>query len=229
MKFFLQQLVIAELITEYETLKLTGVKLEDLELNVVRPKNNEYYFSFQLKTTQIIKSVALINHFEVNDFCLESLTYQNVLNASRTCTTKHFVNNHQEWHLSHDNTFEPNDSLIEMKSYKVVVKFKKCTVFGKFRKTIVFDFGQYPVYVKHMQVEVVPDFSEFRDALFKNKMDVFLKTHWNESNAIIVPFTDNSQPFNDTIFGKEIEWENGLLEKYQYLNITQNVVIDNRR
>lgn len=206
--------------------KIEGVEesfSQDL-VTTVSSKVSKREWTFVLKTRKLLKAVALLqdahrNHFTIKQiFPGEPRSGSIGKKLSQTTVGNKVVEaeltSDQEWvapsDTKHDVIFETSPLL----EHRVKVVFNT-DIYGTFRQAVVFDFGNEPVLVKHLCVDVVPVTEA--DKIQEIRKDVVMSTseRWDETNSEIVDFTTTIIPHMQTpAYAADAEREKDLLLRY---------------
>lgn len=183
----------------------------------VSSKNSEKIWTFVFTTNRPLHAVALLedthrNHFGISQIALlegaESALYP--------------VENAQEW-LAQS---KPDPSCGELLHYKAQLLFKT-EIYGTFRQAVVFDFGSYPVLVKHLCVDVIPVEEVEKINSIKKEITLSSSERWTTDNAHIVTFKSELISIAPTYGCADMEWTQSLLKTYptpQAANVTLSQV-----
>lgn len=179
----------------------------------VSSKNSVHEWIFTIRTCRPMKAVALLqdthrNHFNISEITIESYKVE--------------MKNNQEWlsQLHIENTQQIHD-------YRIVVVFKT-NIFGTFRQSVVFDFANEPVLVKHLCVDVVPDTDMDRINELRREITLSIAERWTNHNTNILQF----QSSLISLCTRE-DWENTLKIMYPFPNpetfLLSNVTVSEKK
>lgn len=164
----------------------------------ISSKSSTHEWTFSFKTFKQLKAVALLQDTYRNHFYLKEIS----TNGSDV------IINEQEWTFrGEENSDSVDDDLLE---HHVTVEFVT-EIFGTFRQSVVFDFGDEPVLVKHLCADVIP----VCDMEMVNEIKSDIRPgaeRWNPENADIVEFMSIFQ--NDSSY---LNFENEWHQKLRYM------------
>lgn len=189
-------------------------------VTTVSSKASKREWTFVLKSQRTLRAVALIQDAHRNHFALKQISP-----ASRTSAANADVelSSDQEWvalssSSSTDNnnssTGDDSSSTTEPLEHRVKMGFST-DIYGTFRQSIVFDFGDEPVLVRHVCVDVIPVTDADKIQEIRKEIVLSSAQRWDGENSIICPFITTMGPHLTTaaIIADE-EWEKELLERY---------------
>jgi len=149
-------------------------------------RNSSTVWNFQLCSEKLLKGVTLLGvehlqHFSITDVSLISLEGKVDFEAkSRECLLEESDNKTQEEHQLEDDKIS--------KKFTYVMKLKFHTkIFGTFKQTVVFDFGERPLLSKTVIADVVP-FSHDSDVQSVKESILFISDLWDSTNSDIIRF-----------------------------------------
>lgn len=198
-----------------ETLEGVDEQIEGELTTIIDSKICDKKWVFTLHTPQVLRVVALLYDSHRNHFLLKRIT-------TSTKNKKVLIDeepiNAQEWTSRLDD--EEDEDLI----HKVEVTFST-KLYGTFRQTVLFDFGQEPVLAKHICVDVVPVKDAEKMKEMQQELVLSSTERWEKSNAVIIPFVTTT--FENNLSAREKE----LLTKYYVptghkFTITQSMIND---
>lgn len=200
---------------------VAGVELDCPVLNIViSSKVSKENIKFTLKTTKELRAVALLqdayrNHFSIQRICTGCDGQEEIK-----------LTNEQEWVNSE------TESTDTVKTHVITASFST-TIYGTFRQSIIFDFGDEPVLVKHICVDVLP--VSDMDKLTDMKKDLVLNTskRWDSSSADIIPFESGFVVTLTSEQKADIEYEKMLMQRYpcpsaMTLQLSQSTISEKR-
>lgn len=129
-----------------ETLESVDEEVEGELTTIIDTKICDKKWVFTLHSPQVLRVVALLYDSHRNHFLLKRIT---TLTKNKKVLIDEEPINAQEWTSRLDE--EEEQTLV----HKVEVTFST-KLYGTFRQTVLFDFGQEPVLAKHICVDVVP-------------------------------------------------------------------------
>lgn len=210
-------------------------------ITTVSSKVSKRDWTFVLKTKRLLKAVALLQDTHRTHFTIKQVyPAEPKINASGKYDGNKILpadlTSDQEWvavNVESNKFLEPvaeNSPLLE---HRVKIVFST-DIYGTFRQSVVFDFGNEPILVKHLCIDVVPVTEYDKIQEIRNDILSLSKLRWDASNASIIPYVQAYQIYNphntseeDTL--KEAE----LLERYQCPNassfiLTQSTIIEKK-
>lgn len=191
-------------------------------VTTVSSKVSKREWTFVLKTKYMLKAVALLQDAHRNHFLLKQVFPAELRLAKRGQSYGNKVVeaeliSDQEWiapNYDERNLEIAIDRSVTLE-HRVKVVFST-DIYGTFRQSVVFDFGNEPVLVKHFCVDVVPITDADKIQEIKKEMVVTASQRWDESNAHIVPYvmpaSSHQQQNASAKFDEEREKE--LLQRY---------------
>ncbi|KAJ8919966.1 hypothetical protein NQ315_006495 [Exocentrus adspersus] len=151
----------------------------------VLSKNSSHEWTFCLKAKRALKAVALLQDTYRNHFFISSILVKR-LEDSSNCSL--YLKNNQEW-ICTDACNGPQPPV----EYTVNIVFT-AGIFGTFRQSVVFDFGQEPILVKHLCIDVVPDSDLDKITELRKVINVSITERWTAHNSDIVAFSSDLIP-----------------------------------
>lgn len=208
--------------------KIMKEKIEGIEetcsnelVTTVSSKVSKREWTFVLKTKRMLKAVALLQDAHRNHFMLKQVFPAEPRPQKRGQATGNKVveaelTSDQEWVVQNPDsryTESPNDRspLLE---HRVKVVFST-DIYGTFRQSVVFDFGNDPVLIKHICVDVIPvtDIDKIQE--IKKEIVVSSAQRWDETIANIVPFVSSMVGHTVTpLHLADEEREKELMQRY---------------
>lgn len=209
--------------------KVMKEKLDGIEetcsnelVTTVSSKVSKREWTFVLKTRRMLKAVALLQDAHRNHFMLKQVFPAEPRQSKRSGlaagnkVVEAELTSDQEWVIqSPDARYtEPISDASPMLEHRVKVIFST-EIYGTFRQTVVFDFGDEPVLAKHICVDVIPVTDVDKIQEIKKEMVLSATQRWDTDNSIIIPFVTTLGPHLTTpAFIADEEREKELLERY---------------
>lgn len=182
-------------------------------VTTVSSKTSTRDWTFVLKTKRRLNAVALLQDAHRNHFVISQVIADDP--KSETAAAEAELSSDQEWVSSisvDEQTEEPSETKILEHQVKVVFS---TDIYGTFRQTVVFDFGEQPVLIKQICVDVIPVSDADKIQEIRNEMVLSTAERWNSDNAKICLYTTPFVPHLSTpaFIADEIR-EKELLERY---------------
>ncbi|XP_026274048.1 probable helicase with zinc finger domain [Frankliniella occidentalis] len=155
------------------------------QLTTTVSKDSRTDWIFLVKTSKILRAVALLQYADRNKFSIKCV---------KSVVTGHHKEwkpeNTDEWLLSETDScnlesLQKTKSHLEFK-HSICVEFFS-DIYGTFRQAVAFDFGVEPLMVKHLCVDVRP--ASFATNVEELKKELFMEERWDENNAEIIKFS----------------------------------------
>ncbi|XP_033117671.1 probable helicase with zinc finger domain [Anneissia japonica] len=190
---------------------IEDVKLDvnsDLNVTVSRKSSaKSWTFTIHCNPPMELEHVALLydmhrTHFSIRSISTGDINKQVDQEVPSSC---------QDWVNTQNNNETGGKSTERM--YRIKVQFTS-EIYGTFRQSIVFDFGQMPVLVQHMFVDAV-SVSDLQELDEIRSTVINISERWDETNKTIIPFEPTPQLFS--------EKDNGLLTYYRPPRTTEQL------
>lgn len=191
-------------------------------VTTVSSKVSKREWTFVLKTKYMLKAVALLQDAHRNHFLLKQVFPAELRLAKRgqpygNKVVEAELISDQEWispNYEERNSEITNDRSVTLE-HRVKVIFST-DIYGTFRQSVVFDFGNEPVLVKHFCVDVVPITDADKIQEIKKEMVVSASQRWDETNTQIVPYVLPASSHQQQNASAKIdeEREKELLQRY---------------
>lgn len=184
-------------------------------VTTVSSKASKRDWTFVLKTKRPLHAVALLQDAHRNHFVIAKVLVDNVKAEQ---PTEAELSSDQEWvcanvdnHAQEEASASSEGRLLE---HTVNVVFST-DIFGTFRQTVVLDFGQQPVLIKQVCVDVIPISDADKIQEIRNEMVLSSAERWNSDNATICLYTTPVVPHLTTpaYLADEVR-EKDLLDRY---------------
>lgn len=189
-------------------------------VTTVSSKVSKREWTFVLKTRRMLKAIALLQDAHRNHFMLKQVFPAEPRQVKRGQPSNKVVEaeltSDQEWVIqSPDARYtEPTCETSPMLEHRVKVVFST-EIYGTFRQTVVFDFGDEPVLAKHLCVDVIPVTDVDKIQEIKKEMVLSATQRWDTENSTIVSFVTTLGPHLTTpAYIADEEREKELLERY---------------
>lgn len=190
-------------------------------VTTVSSKVSKREWTFVLKTRRMLKAVALLQDAHRNHYMLKQVFPAEPRQVKRGGQAGNKVveaelTSDQEWVIqSPDARYtEPVCETSPMLEHRVKVVFST-EIYGTFRQTVVFDFGDEPVLAKHLCVDVIPVTDVDKIQEIKKEMVLSATQRWDIENSTIVSFVTTLGPHLTTpAYIADEEREKELLERY---------------
>lgn len=208
--------------------KIMKERIESIEetcsnelVTTVSSKVSKRDWTFVLKTKRMLRAVALLQDAHRNHYMLKQVFPAEPRPAKRgqAATGNKVVEaeltSDQEWVATADARYTdaPNDNS-PILEHRVKVVFST-DIYGTFRQSVVFDFGEEPVLVKHICVDVIPVTDADKIQEIRKEMVMSTAQRWNTENSVICAFTTTLGPHLTTpAYIADEEREKELLERY---------------
>lgn len=183
-------------------------------VTTVSSKTSTRDWTFTVKTKRSLHAVALLqdahrNHFVISQVIPDNATVESATPAELTSD--------QEWVSATPTSVtqtEEDTAETRLLEHQVKVVFST-DIYGTFRQTVVFDFGQQPVLIKQICVDVIPVSDADKIQEIRNEMVLSTAERWNSDNAKICLYTTPFVPHLTTpaYLADELR-EKELLERY---------------
>lgn len=167
----------------------------------VSSKNSEKIWNFSFLSSTALHAIALLEDAHRNHFAINK-----VMLIDKDCVNFP-VENSQEWITQIK--LDGRESL----KYEVQIIFKT-EIYGTFRQALVFDFGAYPVLVKHLCVDVIPVEEVEKINNIRKEIVLSSSERWTSGTVQIVQFTSELIPISPTYDCPDSEWTKNLLKIY---------------
>lgn len=167
----------------------------------VSSKNSEKIWNFIFVTSKPLHAVALLEDTHRNHFAISKITL-----LENKEWMRYPIENIQEWLTP----MKPDGDFFK---YKVQISFKT-EIFGTFRQAVVFDFGCYPVLVKHLCVDVIPIDEVEKINNIRKEIVLSSTERWTIENVQILPFTSELISIAPAFGCPDLEWSQTLLKMY---------------
>lgn len=190
-------------------------------VTTVSSKVSKRDWTFVLKTNRMLRAVALLQDAHRNHYMLKQVFPAEPRPAKRgqpvtgNKVIEAELQSDQEWVATSDSRH--TDSQIDaapILEHRVKVVFST-DIYGTFRQSVVFDFGEEPVLVKHICVDVIPVTDADKIQEIRKEMVLSTAQRWNTENSDICGFTTTLGPHLTTpAYIADEEREKELLERY---------------
>ena len=189
-------------------------------VTTVSSKVSKRDWTFVFKTKSQLKAVALLQDAHRNHFTIKQVypaeprpsNKKGVQSGNKIFEAE--LSSDQEWVATNYDVKLTESESSPVLEHRVKIVFST-DIYGTFRQAVVFDFGQDPVLVKHLCVDVVP-VTEV-DKIQEIKKDIVLSAEerWDDTNSEIVEFQTIIVPHLQTANqAADQEREKELLTRY---------------
>ncbi|XP_063235527.1 probable helicase with zinc finger domain [Bacillus rossius redtenbacheri] len=202
-------------------------------VTTVASKTSHKQWLFVLKTNKLLRIVALLQDAHRNHFAIK---YVSTRDLFRNVLSEWSPSNDQEWSVPAIPGIEQGEEQPAPPYLHHHVKIEFATdIYGTFRQSVVFDFGEEPVLVRHLCVDVVPVTDVDRLKEICKELVISTSERWDAANSDVVPFSSSVTPAIATPEGvaKDGERERGLLGAYpcprpETFSLTQSSVSEKK-
>lgn len=189
-------------------------------VTTVSSKVSKRDWTFVLRTKRPLRAVALIQDAHRNHFSLKqvfpaearpSKRGNSIASANKVIEAD--LTSDQEWLVQGTNIDLINDTT-PLLEHRVKIAFST-DIYGTFRQSVVFDFGDEPVLVRHICVDVIPVTDADKIQEIRKEMVLSTAQRWDSDNSTICPFITTLGPHLTTAaYVADEEREKELLERY---------------
>ncbi|XP_071964791.1 probable helicase with zinc finger domain [Antedon mediterranea] len=205
----LEKLVNAATPTDVITDKIDGVKLDvNSSLNVTvssKSSAKSWTFTIHCKPSMELHHVSLLYDIHRTHFSIRSLS----IGDTNKQVDQDVPGSCQDW----ANTHSENAGKSKERMYRIKVQFTS-EIYGTFRQSIVFDFGEMPVLIQHLFVDAVSVSDQQQLDEVRNTV-VNISERWDSTNKTIIAFEPTPHLFS--------EKDSGLISYYHPPRTTEQL------